>query len=221
MDVYKSLTFICLVDRKSSFFCHNYFISIQNLPNQLVSIHTLGNRIFVADIQESVHILRYKAMENQLTVFADDTCPRFTVATCLLDYSTVCLSDKFGNITIVNLKTRRNLFIDNRLFIFIQLRIPVDTNDDVEIDPTGSKGLWDRGLLNGASNKVTISQETKHVIRIFISFQCDVLAHFHVGEMVTSVQRAALIPGGPESIVYTTLSGSIGVLLPFESNEVC
>jgi hypothetical protein len=34
------------------------------------------------------------------------------------------------------------------------LRIPVDANDDIEIDPTGSKGLWDRGLLNGASNKV-------------------------------------------------------------------
>jgi splicing factor 3B subunit 3 len=38
--------------------------------------------------------------------------------------------------------------------------------------------------------------------------------------MVTSVQRATLIPGGFESLVYTTLSGSIGVLLPFASNEV-
>ena len=34
--------------------------------------------------------------------------------------------------------------------------MPVDVNDDVDIDPTGSKGLWDRGLLNGASNKVFI-----------------------------------------------------------------
>jgi splicing factor 3B subunit 3 len=40
------------------------------------------------------------------------------------------------------------------------------------------------------------------------------------GEMVTSVQRATLIPGGSESLVYTTLSGSIGVLIPFSSNEV-
>jgi hypothetical protein len=38
--------------------------------------------------------------------------------------------------------------------------------------------------------------------------------------MITSVQRATLIPGGFESLVYTTLSGSIGVLLPFASNEV-
>jgi splicing factor 3B subunit 3 len=42
----------------------------------------------------------------------------------------------------------------------------------------------------------------------------------YVGEMVTSVQRATLIPGGSESLVYTTLSGSIGVLVPFASNEV-
>ena len=51
-------------------------------------------------------------------------------------------------------------------------------------------------------------------------FQCELLAHFYIGEMVTSVQRATLIPGGFESLVYTTLSGSIGVLLPFASNEV-
>lgn len=38
--------------------------------------------------------------------------------------------------------------------------------------------------------------------------------------MVTAVQRATLIPGGFESLVYMTLSGSIGVLLPFASNEV-
>lgn len=153
----------------------------KNIPNQVVTLQTLGNRIFATDVQESVHIFRYKPMENQIVTFADDTCPRFTVAACLLDYSTACVTDKFGNIAI--------------------LRIPVDANDDVEIDPTGSKGLWDRGLLNGASNK------------------CELLAHFYIGETVTSVQRATLIPGGFESLVYTTLSGSIGVLLPFSSNE--
>ena len=64
----------------------------------------MGNRIFATDVQESIHILRYKIMENQLVVFADDTCPRFTVACCILDYSTVCLTDKFGNISIVSTK---------------------------------------------------------------------------------------------------------------------
>jgi splicing factor 3B subunit 3 len=93
-------------------------------------------------------------MENQLVTFADDTCPRFTVACCILDYNTVCLTDKFGNISIVS-----NEFLRRKIFpkeSFFQLRVPVDANDDVEIDPTGSKGLWDRGLLNGASNKVIL-----------------------------------------------------------------
>lgn len=72
------------------------------MPNQIVTLHAMGNRIFATDIQESIHILRYKSMENQLVVFADDTCPRFTVAACVVDYSTVCVTDKFGNIAIVS-----------------------------------------------------------------------------------------------------------------------
>ena len=62
----------------------------------------MGNRIFVTDIQESIHILRYKTMENQLVTFVDDTCPRFTVACCVLDYNTVCVTDKFGNMALVS-----------------------------------------------------------------------------------------------------------------------
>lgn len=52
-------------------------------------------------------------MENQLVIFADDTCPRFTVACCLMDYSTVCLTDKFGNIAIVS-----NAILLNEPFFF-------------------------------------------------------------------------------------------------------
>lgn len=51
-------------------------------------------------------------MENQLVTFADDTCPRFTVACCILDYNTVCLTDKFGNISIVS-----NEFLSKKIFV--------------------------------------------------------------------------------------------------------
>lgn len=57
------------------------------------------------------------------------------------------------------------------------------------------------GLLNGASQKGDIS------------------VNFHVGETVTSLQRATLIPGGSEALLYATVSGSLGVLLPFTSRE--
>lgn len=36
---------------------------------------------------------------------------------------------------------------------------------------------------------------------------------------MTSLQRATLIPGGSEALLYATVSGSLGVLLPFTSRE--
>lgn len=36
------------------------------------------------------------------------------------------------------------------------MRLPPNTNDEVDEDPTGNKALWDRGLLNGASQKVRL-----------------------------------------------------------------
>lgn len=88
-------------------------------------------------------------------------------------------------------------------FVFIlKIRLPTDVNDDVDEDPTGTKALWDRGLLNGATQKVENS------------------VNFHIGEVITSLQKTTLIPGGSESLVYTTLSGGIGMLVPFASNEV-
>lgn len=40
--------------------------------------------------------------------------------------------------------------------IVFQVRLPPNTSDDVDEDPTGNKALWDRGLLNGASQKVKV-----------------------------------------------------------------
>lgn len=57
------------------------------------------------------------------------------------------------------------------------------------------------GLLNGASQKT------------------EVVAVFHAGETVTWLQRATLIPGGSEALLYATLSGALGALLPFTSRE--
>jgi len=36
----------------------------------------------------------------------------------------------------------------------LKVRLPQDVSDEVDEDPTGNKALWDRGLLNGASQKV-------------------------------------------------------------------
>lgn len=153
----------------------------KHIPNHIVNIQTMGQRIYVSDVQESVFFVKYKRNENQLIIFADDTHPRWITATTLLDYDTIATADKFGNIAI--------------------LRLPHSVTDEVDEDPTGNKALWDRGLLSGASQKA------------------DNICTFHVGEIVTSLQKATLIPGGSESLIYATMSGTVGALVPFTSRE--
>lgn len=103
----------------------------------------------------------------------------------------------FSRVLLVSIERQRK----SKLIFSFKIRLSSIISDDVDEDPTGNKALWDRGLLNGASQKA------------------DVLANFHVGEICMSLQKATLIPGGSESLVYTTLSGTVGVLVPFTSRE--
>ena len=80
------------------------------------------------------------------------------------------------------------------------LRLPESASDDVD-NPTGSKILWDQGLLNGAPNKLSN------------------LTHYSVGEAITSVIKSTFTIGGPEVIVASTVYGSIYVFIPFRSKE--
>ena len=128
------------------------YVSIfsQHIPHIVVGIQTIGDRILVSDVQESVHFVKYRRSENQLVIFADDTSPRYVTSTCIMDYQTVAIADKFGNISVV--------------------RLPGNVNDNVDEDPTGTKALWDRGLLNGASQKA----------------EC--ICVIHIGEIALSLQ---------------------------------
>lgn len=153
----------------------------KHIPNFIVGIKTSGARILVSDNQESVHFVRYKAQDNTLVTYADDTYPRWVTQACLLDYSTAAVADKFGNVCV--------------------LRLGQDVKDNIEEDPTGNKALWDRGLLNGASQKL------------------EMLTVFHVGESISFLDLATMIPGGSEALVYTTLSGTVGMFVPFTSRE--
>ena len=122
----------------------------------VVGIQSIGDRIIVSDVQESVHFVKYRRGENQLVIFADDTSPRWVTSTCILDYATVAIGDKFGNISII--------------------RLPGSVNDNVDEDPTGTKALWDRGLLSGASQKA----------------EC--VSVIHVGEIPLSMQVSYFSP---------------------------
>jgi splicing factor 3B subunit 3 len=153
----------------------------KQIPNTIVDIKSIGHRVLVSDLRESYFWIRYKMADNQLVIFADDANSRWLTESCMLDYSTCAGVDKFGNFNVS--------------------RLPEGVTDDIDEDPTGSKTLWERGSLGGASQKV------------------ETMASYHMGETALSLQRATLAPGGSECMVYTTLSGGVGVFLPFTNKE--
>lgn len=81
------------------------------------------------------------------------------------------------------------------------LKLPDDINDDQDDDPMGARSLWDRGWLGGASQKA------------------DTAAVTHIGEIVTSIHKTALSLGRSECILYTTVFGTIGALIPLTSKD--
>jgi splicing factor 3B subunit 3 len=103
-------------------------------PTRIMSIQVQGERIYVGDMAESVHYVKYKKQENQLVIFADETNPRWTTACCPVDYDTMAGVDKFGN--------------------FFVTRLSSEVSDEVEDDPTGDRLKWNSSVLNGAPHKL-------------------------------------------------------------------
>ncbi|KAH8050148.1 hypothetical protein JL722_11525 [Aureococcus anophagefferens] len=147
-------------------------------PTLITKVEVVGDRIFVADAAMSVHLARYVRDRNRLAVFADDPVGRCVTAFAPLDYDTVAVADKFGNVAV--------------------LRLGPECSDDVD-DAAGD--AWDNGRNGGAPNKLTQ------------------LAHYHVGDVVTALRKATLVAGGAEGIVYATVSGGVGALVPSASRE--
>lgn len=104
----------------------------KGFPSCVVKLLTNGDRIYVGDMSESIHFVKYHPQENTLVIFADDFTPRYTSACCVLDYDTIGGADKFGNVWV--------------------LQLPLKANDSIDSSPS-SRMLWDQGLLNGAPTK--------------------------------------------------------------------
>ncbi|KAI0051028.1 hypothetical protein FA95DRAFT_1513146 [Auriscalpium vulgare] len=147
----------------------------------IVTLNTQGSRILVGDMQDSISFAVYKAPENRLLVFADDTQPRWITCSTMVDYTTVAAADRFGN-------------------VFVN-RLDIKVSDQVDDDPTGAGILHEKGILMGAPHKTSL------------------LAHFHVGDLVTSIHKTSMVAGGRDVLVYTGLHGTIGILVPLVSKE--
>lgn len=88
----------------------------------------------MADVSESIHVLKFKPEHGQLYIFADDVLNRWVTNFCMLDEDTVAGVDKFEN--------------------FFVNRLPVGCEDVAEDDPTATKFNFENGYLNGAAFKL-------------------------------------------------------------------
>lgn len=68
------------------------------------------------------------------------------------------------------------------------------SDEDENQIPTCRLGSW----LNAAPKKLTD------------------IVHYHLGDILTTVQKVRLQPGAEEVIVYCTIMGTIGVFIPFK-----
>ncbi|KAF8843027.1 hypothetical protein BDN67DRAFT_964913 [Paxillus ammoniavirescens] len=103
----------------------------------IVTLNTQGSRILVGDMQDSIFYAVYKAPENRLLIFADDSQPRWIVASTMVDYNTVAASDRFGNVFVTRLDSK--------------------VSDQVDEDPTGAGILHEKGQLMGAPHKMQMT----------------------------------------------------------------
>jgi splicing factor 3B subunit 3 len=149
-------------------------------PNYIVTLWMSMDKIIVGDIQGSFFMVKYSQPENKLFILVDDVVPRWITTGIMLDPTTICGGDKFGNIFI--------------------LRLPENVAQQIAEDPTAGQVPWNRHIIGAP-------------------YKFDLLCSFYVGETVTKVTKTSLSPGGAEILLYSTIFGSIGALVPFSSRE--
>eukprot|EP00759_Apiculatamorpha_spiralis_P049545 PhF_6_TR44274/c0_g1_i2/m.68218/K12830/SF3B3, SAP130, RSE1; splicing factor 3B subunit 3 len=119
-----------------------------DFPTTIVSLATMKERVYVSDGNESVHFVKYKAKKNVFAVFADEPCPRWVSAMCVVDYNTVAVGDKFGNIAV--------------------LRLPPGTSEDLDDDPTLDRESDTRWIYERLGDLNTAAQHAEAIAQYYI-----------------------------------------------------
>lgn len=155
--------------------------------------------MLVGDQQESIFWAVFKPQENRLLVFADDGQPRWTTCSTMLDYDTVALGDKFGNV-VIN-------------------RISPNVSEDADNDPSGASILHEKPFLMGAAHKSNMLAHFHVSASLGNLILCLIFLFTQVGDVLSSLQKVALVAGGRQTLIYTGYSGMVGMLVPFISSE--
>jgi splicing factor 3B subunit 3 len=81
------------------------------------------------------------------------------------------------------------------------LRCPQKISEEADEDGSGAHLIHERQYLQGTPNRLSLT------------------AHFYTQDIPTSIQKAQLVAGGRDILVWTGLQGTIGMLVPFISRE--
>jgi splicing factor 3B subunit 3 len=149
-------------------------------PNHIISLWISMDKIVVGDIQGSYFMVKYSNADNKFIILVDDTIPRWLTSGVMLDPTTICGGDKFGNIFV--------------------LRLPDAVAQQIEGDPSAGQVPWNRHIIGAP-------------------YKFEILCSYYVGEAISKITKTSLTPGGTEILLYTTIFGNIGVLLPFSSRD--
>ncbi|KIY53064.1 hypothetical protein FISHEDRAFT_63486 [Fistulina hepatica ATCC 64428] len=132
----------------------------------IVTLSTQGSRIIVGDMQDSIFYVAYKAPENRLLVFADDSQPRWISAATMVDYNTVAAGDRFGNVFVNRLDSK--------------------VSEQIDDDPTGAGILHEKGVFMGAPHK------TKMICHFHVG---DLVTSIHKVSLVAGGREVLLYTG--------------------------
>jgi splicing factor 3B subunit 3 len=89
----------------------------------------------------------------------------------------------------------------DRFGTFGVLRLPASVAEDLENEATAGAVAAKREHLFGAP------------------FKLERLVEFHLGDTITSLSKTSLVAGSRELLGYTTISGAVGIFLPFTSHD--
>ncbi|OJD22260.1 pre-mRNA-splicing factor rse1 [Blastomyces percursus] len=81
------------------------------------------------------------------------------------------------------------------------LRCPEKASEEADEDGSGAHLIHERQYLQGAPNRLNL------------------VAHFYPQDLPTSIQKAQLVTGGRDVLVWTGLQGTVAMLIPFVSRE--
>jgi splicing factor 3B subunit 3 len=161
----------------------------KSFPTAIVRLQVMEDRIFVGDVSQSVMFVKYRPQENTLSIFADDSVPRFITCMCAVDYNTVACGDKFGNVFV--------------------LRLPESANEELQVSGAAAN-LWGQGLDSGAANKVEV------VAHYFLGELPTAMCFNQMKFEGSKVLMVSTITGGLHALIPTRLKTETHLFMQLE-----